>query len=77
MGSWAFHSEEALAALVSERMGARASTVLIGGLGMGVTLAAARSAFSQATTFLVAELVPQVAACAEGPLAPIMGAGAR
>jgi len=72
MGSWAFRSEEALATLVSERMGARAGTVLIGGLGMGFTLAAARSAFPQTTTFVVAELVPQVVAWAKGPLAPII-----
>lgn len=77
MGSWAVRSEEALATLVSERMGTRARTVLIGGLGMGFTLAAARSAFPQKATFVVAELVPQVVAWAEGPLAPIIGGSLR
>ena len=46
MGSWAYRSEEALATLVSDRLGGQAERVLIGGLGMGFTLAAALAAFA-------------------------------
>lgn len=46
-------------------------------MGMGFTLAAARSGFPQKTAFVVAELVPQVVAWAEGPLAPIIGGSLR
>lgn len=73
MGSWAYRSEEALATLVFERLGNRAGRVLIGGLGMGFTLAAARSALSPSASIVVAELVPKVAAWAAGPLAHIHG----
>ena len=73
MGSWAYRSEEALATLVASRLGARAWRVLIGGLGMGFTLAAARRAFTSTTTIVVAELVWQVVAWARGPLAHIVG----
>lgn len=73
MGSWASCSEAALATLVSARLGRRAKRVLIGGLGMGFTLAAARSAFPATTAIVVAELVPSIVAWARGPLAPIFG----
>ncbi len=73
MGSWAYRSEEALATLVFERLGDRAARVLIGGLGMGFTLAAARSALPPGATIVVAELVPTVVAWANGPLAHIFG----
>lgn len=73
MGSWASCSEAALATLVSARLGARAQRILIGGLGMGFTLAAARSAFADHTRIMVAELVPSIVAWARGPLAPIFG----
>jgi spermidine synthase len=73
MGSWAYRSEEALATLVSDRLGGQAERVLIGGLGMGFTLAAALAAFAPPTTIVVAELVPQVVAWARGPLADIVG----
>jgi len=73
MGSWASCSEAALATLVSARLGARAERILIGGLGMGFTLAAARSAFAGHTAITVAELVPSIVAWARGPLAPIFG----
>ena len=69
MGSWASRSEEALASLVYERLGERARHVLIGGLGMGFTLAAARSALPREATIVVAELVPSVVTWARGPLA--------
>ena len=69
MGSWASRSEGALATLVYERLGGRARHVLIGGLGMGFTLAAARSALPKEATIVVAELVPSVVTWARGPLA--------
>lgn len=71
MGSWAFRSEEALATLVAERLGRPAQRLLIGGLGMGFTLAAAQASFPAPATIIVAELVPQVVAWARGPLAGI------
>ncbi|RXZ35191.1 spermidine synthase [Sphingomonas desiccabilis] len=77
MGSWAFQSEEALATLVLDRLGTRAQRVLIGGLGMGFTLRAARTALPPAATIVVAELVPKVAEWAAGPLAHILGASLR
>jgi spermidine synthase len=77
MGSWAHRSEEALATLVSDRLGARAERILIGGLGMGFTLAAARTAFSADTSIVVAELVPKVVAWASGLLAPLFGDSLR
>lgn len=73
MGSWAYHSEEKLATLVAERLGAKARRVLIGGLGMGFTLAAARAAFPRDAAITVAELVPKIVTWAEGPLAHIFG----
>ena len=77
MGSWAYRSEQALASLVAERLGGRAKQILIGGLGMGFTLTAARSAFPASAEFVVAELVPKVVEWAEGPLAPIFGDSLR
>lgn len=69
MGSWDYSSEKALATLVADRLGTRAGRVLIGGLGMGFTLAAARAAFPSDAKIVVAELVPQVVNWARGPLA--------
>ncbi|WP_245858103.1 spermidine synthase [Sphingomonas guangdongensis] len=69
MGSWAFRSEQELATLVAKRVGACADRILIGGLGMGFTLAAARVAFPVAAQIEVAELVPTVVEWAQGPLA--------
>lgn len=73
MGSWAFRSEEALATLVAKKLGRPAQRLLIGGLGMGFTLAAAQAAFPAPATIVVAELVPQVVTWARGPLAGIFG----
>lgn len=73
MGSWAFLSEEALATIVLDRLGRTADRILIGGLGMGFTLAAARSALPHTSAIVVSELVPQVLAWARGPLAHIVG----
>lgn len=73
MGSWAHLSEKALATIVAQRLGVRARRVLIGGLGMGFTLAAARAAFPATSAIVVAELVPKVEVWARGHLAHIFG----
>ena len=73
MGSWVSGSEEALATLVCQRLGDRAERLLIGGLGMGFTLAAALSAMPARASVVVAELVPKVVTWASGPLAHIFG----
>ncbi|MBC7667447.1 MAG: spermidine synthase [Gemmatimonadaceae bacterium] len=67
-------SEEAMATLAFERVGARSKArVLIGGLGMGFTLRAALSAFGDDARIVVAELVPGVIAWARGPLGALYG----
>ncbi len=71
MGSWVSGSEEALADLVCERLGQRGGRLLIGGLGMGFTLAAALKASPADASIIVAELVPKVVEWAGGPLAHI------
>lgn len=73
MGSWSTRSEKALAVLVSERLGSDARHVLIGGLGMGFTLAAALASFAATVSIDVAELVPRIVEWARGPLAAIVG----
>jgi spermidine synthase len=72
MGSWDSRSEEALATLVCDRI-PPAGRLLIGGLGMGFTLAAALAALPATATVVVAELVPKVVTWARGPLAHIFG----
>ncbi|WP_448953721.1 spermidine synthase [Labrys neptuniae] len=67
-------SEEALATMAAERLGARRHPrVLIGGLGMGFTLRAALASFAADAEIVVAELVPSVVAWARGPMAGIFG----
>jgi spermidine synthase len=67
-------SEEALATLAFERIGARPKArVLIGGLGMGFTLRAALATFGPHAEIVVAELVPGVIAWARGPLGELYG----
>ncbi len=62
-------SEEALAELACGRIAGRASPcLLIGGLGMGFTLAATLRAVGADAQVVVAELVPQVVAWNRGPL---------
>jgi spermidine synthase len=74
MGSRAHGSEEALAELVCERIGTRpGARVLIGGLGMGFTLAAALRPLSSDAQVLIAELIPAVVAWNRGPLADLAG----
>jgi len=74
MNSTLHGSEEALSELacsrIADRPGAR---VLIGGLGMGFTLAAALHRLGDASRVEVAELVPEVVAWNRGPLAHLAG----
>ncbi|MDB5685093.1 MAG: spermidine synthase [Sphingomonas bacterium] len=77
MGSWDSCSERALATLVCERLGPGADRFLIGGLGMGFTLAAALASLPANASVVVAELVPKVVAWADGPLAHIFGDSLR
>jgi spermidine synthase len=65
-------SEEALATLAIDRLGAlREPHVLIGGLGMGFTLRAALARLSRNARVSVVELVPTVVEWARGPLSDI------
>lgn len=74
MSSWQSGSEEALARVVAERLGAKPKARwLIGGLGMGFTLRAALGLVPADTEIVVAELVPAVIAWARGPLAELHG----
>lgn len=74
MNSRVHGSEDALAALGCGRLRDRArARVLIGGLGMGYTLAAALAQLGAAAEVVVAELVPAVVAWNRGPLAELAG----
>ena len=67
-------SEEALAALVCERLqSCNRPRVLIGGLGMGFTLRAALLNLGADAHIVVAELVPEVVAWARGPMGEVFG----
>lgn len=72
MGSWSFRSEQALATLALDGLGER-PRVLIGGLGMGFTLAAARAALPVGASIVVAELVPKIVTWAGGHLRHLFG----
>ena len=74
MSSRASASEQALGALTAARLAAcQAPRVLIGGLGMGYTLAAALRELGPRAELLVAELVPAVVEWNRGVLAPLAG----
>ncbi|MHB8909500.1 MAG: spermine/spermidine synthase domain-containing protein [Syntrophales bacterium] len=74
MNSRIHGSEEALAEFACARIGSRpAPRVLIGGLGMGYTLAAALKRLGADSRVVVAELVPTVVAWNRGPLAALAG----
>ena len=74
MSSTAHGSEEALAELACARLAGRAEArVLVGGLGMGFTLAAALAHLGPGARVEVAELVPAVVAWNRGPLAHLAG----
>ena len=74
MNSRVHGSEDGMAELVCARIASLPSPrVLIGGLGMGYTLAAALSRLGAESRVVVAELVPAVVAWNRGPLAPLAG----
>ena len=74
MNSRVHGSEDALAELACARIVDQSSPrVLIGGLGMGYTLAAALRRLGAQSRVIVAELVPAVVAWNEGPLAHLAG----
>lgn len=74
MTSAAHGSEEALAELACVRLAGRANArVLVGGLGMGFTLAAALRCLAADAKAEVAELVPAVVEWNRGPLAHLAG----
>jgi spermidine synthase len=74
MSSGAHESEDALAALACAKLGHVADpVVLIGGLGMGYTLAAALKGVGPAGKVIVAELIPGVVEWNRGPLAHLAG----
>lgn len=67
-------SEDALAELACERVAERSGVrVLVGGLGMGFTLAAALKALGEDAAVVVAELVPGVVEWNQGPLGDVAG----
>ncbi|CAA9516963.1 MAG: hypothetical protein AVDCRST_MAG09-1968 [uncultured Sphingomonas sp.] len=68
-------SEEALARLTAERLGARPRQHwLIGGYGMGFTLRAALKVLPSDARVTIAELVPEIVGWAEAPMAALTGA---
>ncbi len=74
MNSRMYGSEDALAELACARVTDRArARVLIGGLGVGYTLAAALRALGPEAVLEVAELVPAVVRWNRGPLSHIAG----
>ena len=74
MNSGRHGSEDALASLAYARLGARAQRrVLVGGLGMGFTAAAALRDLGADGRVTVAELVPAVVEWNRGPLAQLCG----
>lgn len=74
MNTHAHGSEDALAALTCKRIAGRAQPrVLIGGLGMGFTLAAALRHLGANAEVVVAELVPAVVTWNRGPLGEYAG----
>lgn len=74
MNSRVHGSEEALADLAFAKLGGRSPLrVLVGGLGLGYTLAAALRGIGARGQAVVAELVPAVVTWNRGPLAPLAG----
>ena len=74
MNSSAHGSEDALAGLVCTKISGRPlPRLLIGGLGMGYTLAAALRLLGPNASVVVAELVPELVVWNLGPLAPLAG----
>ncbi|HET7707048.1 MAG TPA: hypothetical protein VFM36_13255, partial [Thermoanaerobaculia bacterium] len=75
MNSRVHGSEDALSELVADRLRDPASArVLIGGLGMGFTLAAMLARVGKKSHVVVAELLPEVVEWNRGVMAAINGA---
>lgn len=72
MTSYSHSSEDAMMSLACPRPRPHAS-VLIGGLGMGYTLAATLDLLPPGGTVVVSELVPEVVEWNRGPLGPLAG----
>ena len=74
MSSRMYSSELALAELGCAHIdGVEDTKVLVGGMGMGFTLAAALKATSPSSEVLVAELVPEIIEWNKGPLGEVAG----
>tara|TARA_R110001583_G_scaffold78352_2_gene212496 strand:- start:4217 stop:4936 length:720 start_codon:yes stop_codon:yes gene_type:complete len=80
MNSRLYNSEEALADLACKQLKARDNSaevsgaeILVGGLGMGYTLAAALRAVGSTSQVTVAELIPAVVEWNQGPLGDCAG----
>ncbi len=74
MNSCYFGSEEALSELGCEHIKSEENAhVLVGGLGMGYTLAAALREVNDTATVTVAELIPEVVEWNKGPLGECAG----
>ena len=74
MNSRMYHSEEVLAELGCTRLGTiENARVLVGGLGMGFTLAATLRIVPASAEVIVAELVPKVVKWNQGPLGQCAG----
>ncbi|MBW1895572.1 MAG: hypothetical protein JRI47_00805 [Deltaproteobacteria bacterium] len=74
MNSRIYGSEDALSELSCERIANLSRPrILIGGLGMGYTLAGALNRLGPAARVVVAELVPEVVAWNRGPLGELAG----
>ena len=74
MSTWAHQSEDALAELTCRKISGRPKPrILIGGLGMGFTLAAALRRLGDDAEVVVAELVPGVVAWNRGVLGKYAG----
>ena len=74
MNSRRHHSEDALAELGCDHLRANQSArILVGGLGMGFTLAAALKIVGETAEVVVAELVPAVVEWNRGPLGQCAG----
>ena len=75
MNSRAYGSEDALAEMTCERLRDRnRARVLIGGLGMGFTLAGVVARLGKASEIVVAELVPEVVRWNRNEMAEVNGA---
>lgn len=74
MTSWTHASEDALASTACKRLrNASSARVLVGGLGMGFTLAEVLKHVGRGARVEVAELVPAVITWNRGPLADLAG----